>query len=137
MTSKIEKTIIPAIKIMRISDERKIYFDDKIFGKLTINVFNNHKNGFVEEYEIQVPDDFGENGDLAITVPEELINKTVCVVYRKEVEARVLNLTPEDWIKSISSGKVRTGSLTFYDPDARIIDSVVQKYLNYIESDLC
>lgn len=88
------KTRIPAIKVIKISNNRVIHINDKIFGKLIIKLLNGD-GGFVEGCDIQVSGYCGE--ECFITVPKAWIGKQVVVKYDRDVMARKLECGHIKW----------------------------------------
>ena len=87
------KIRIPAIKVIKISDNRVIHINDKIFGKLIIKLLNEDGDS-VEGCDIQVSGYCGE--ECFITVPKAWIGKQVMVKYERDVMAKKLELVMEN-----------------------------------------
>ena len=115
------KTRIPAIKVIKISDDRVIHIDDQIFGKLVIKLLS-EDGDFVEGCDIQIPEYCGE--ECFITVPKAWIGKQVMVKYEREVMAKRLECGHEKWPEFVklfgtftSNGPKIDGLTIDYAPD--------------------
>ncbi len=111
--SDLEKIRIPAIKVIKISDNRVIHIGDQIFGTLVIKLLN-EDGDFVEGCDIQIPEYCGE--ECFITVPKTWIGKQVMVKYEREVMAKKLGCVHEKWPESVKlSGSFTNNKHDFYE----------------------